>query len=65
MTRNTMKAKIQPSGNVQLKLERRDAWGRIRERMTFTIGRRQLERALAEATIEAPWRELLQKIGRR
>lgn len=63
MTRNTMKAKIKPSGNVELRLERRDAWGTIRERITFTIGRRQLERALAAATIEAPWRELLSKLG--
>jgi hypothetical protein len=44
-------------------LERRDSWDRLRERITFTVSRRTLERALAEATIEAPWKTLLQRLG--
>jgi hypothetical protein len=59
--RNRVKIKIKPSGNVELRLERRDAWDRIRERITFSVSRRALERALADATIEAPWRELLKR----
>lgn len=59
MTKNTIKAKIKPSGNVELRLERRDSWNRVTERITFSVPRRTLERALANATLEAPWKELL------
>jgi len=64
-SRNTIRTKIKPSGNVELRMERRDAWNRVTERITFTVGRRTLERSLANATLEAPWKELLEKIGRR
>lgn len=59
VSRNTIKAKIKPSGNVELRLERRNSWNQVTERSTFTVGRRTLERALAEATLEAPWKDLL------
>lgn len=61
MSNNRIKAKLKPNGRVQLLLERRDAWNRITERTSFTLSRRALERALADATIEAPWKELLKR----
>jgi hypothetical protein len=63
-SRNTVKAKIKPSGNVELRLERRDTWNRVTERITFTVSRRNLERALANATLEVPWTELLELAGK-
>jgi hypothetical protein len=56
-----MKAKLKPNGSVELRLERRDSWGSVRERIQFSLPRRVLERALADATIEAPWKELLRR----
>lgn len=57
---NRLKAKLKPKGSVQLILERRNAWGLIK-RSSFTVRRSVLERALADATIEAPWKELLKR----
>lgn len=63
VSRNTMKAKIKPSGNVELRLERRNSWNIVTERITFSVSRRTLERALATATLEAPWKDLLSAMG--
>lgn len=58
---NRMKAKIKPNGRVELVLERRTAYGSLSERIVFTLTRRALEKALGEAGIEAPWKELVAK----
>lgn len=41
--------------NVTLHMERRDAWGNLEGRSQFTLKERDLERALLDANIIAPW----------
>lgn len=57
---NRIRIRLKPNGSVELKMQRRSARG-IQERIVFSVPRRTLERALAEATIEAPWKELLRR----
>jgi hypothetical protein len=59
--RNKLKINLTAQGNARLTMERRDSWGSVTERFQFTVPRRTLERALADATIEAPWKELLKR----
>lgn len=61
---NRMKAKLNANGTVTLKMERRDTWNIVRERMSFTMSRRDFDKALANATIEAPWKGLLETLKR-
>lgn len=58
---NRIKVKLKPGGKVELRLERRDQWGRVTERTSFTISRRLFENAMKDATIEAPWKELMSR----
>lgn len=63
MNYNSIKIKMKPNEAVELTLIRRDSYyGRIREKRKFTISRRAFERALAEATLEAPWKDLLNRL---
>lgn len=63
--RNRIKVKIKGNKGglrAELTLERRDSyWGSLRERRSFTLPLATLERALRDATIEAPWKELLRR----
>lgn len=56
MTRNEVKVKLQSNGTVTLKFVRRDAYGRAGDRFQITLNRRTLERALAGALIDVPWK---------
>ncbi len=56
-----IEVKIKPNGAIQLVMMRTDAWGRVRERKSYTLSRRRFEQALASATLEAPWVDLLAK----
>lgn len=63
---NRIKVKIKRPQNgvlrAELTMERRASyWGPVTERRTFTLPLATLERALRDATIEAPWRELLKR----
>lgn len=62
MAGNRIKIKLNSSGSVTLKMERRANYGRmVTERIQFTMSRRDFERALKSATIEAPWVELMKR----